>query len=57
MEIEVLKSEISHIAKKPDVWVVYMNSRKVWICEINGIRENEQFCVLKLATKGKCDRK
>lgn len=56
MEIEVLKSEISHIAKKPDVWVVYMNSRKVWICEIDGISDNGVFCVLKLATKGKCEK-
>lgn len=55
-EIIIKKQDFSHIIKKQDVWIVYLNNGKYWICEIGGLIYDDEFITLKLATKGKCDR-
>lgn len=55
-EIIIKKSDLSHIIKKPDVWIVYLTNNKHWICEIGGLVYDDEFITLKLAIKGKCDK-
>lgn len=55
-EIIIKKQDFSHIIKKQDIWIVYLNNGKYWICEIGGLIYDDEFITLKLATKGKCDR-
>lgn len=56
-EVEIKQVDFSHTIKKKDVWLVFTKSNKCWVCEINGIANNEDMIVLKLATKGKSGRR
>lgn len=55
MEVEIQKSDFSHIIKKNDVWLVYTKNSKCWVCKIDGIKLNKDFYTLTLATKGKSE--
>lgn len=52
-EVTISIDFVSQIVKKRDVWLVYTKNDKCWVCEINGIIEQDDFYILKLATKGK----
>lgn len=52
-EVEIKQVDFSHMIKKSDVWLVYTKNNKCWVCEIDGIIEQDDFYILKLATKGK----
>lgn len=50
-EMTIKKADFSHSIKKSDVLLVFLNSGKCWVCELNGMRQEGDFIVLTLATK------
>ena len=55
-EIVIRKEDFDYIIKKSDVWLVYTkNSNRAWVCCIGGLKSDNDFYYLTLATKGKSE--
>lgn len=55
MQVELREKDYDYIIKKTDVWLVYTTSKKCWVCEIGGVKQENNVYVLTLATKGKSE--
>ena len=54
-ELELREEDYDYVIKKTDVWLVYTKKGKCWVCEIGGVKQENNVYILTLATKG--DRK
>lgn len=54
-EVTISKDYVTQIVKKQDVWIVYTKNSKYWVCEIDGIKTDNNFYILTLAKKGKSE--
>lgn len=50
-QIQILKSDISHIIQKDDVQLLYLKSGKYWVCTKQPFIENGIFINITLAIK------
>lgn len=55
-ELELREEDYDYIIKKTDVWLVYTKKGKCWVCEIGGVKQENDKYILTLATKGKSDK-